>query len=101
LISRFPALLLVVTSGGCAALPDIPADACGNHVVEPGEDCDGLAVLVTTTATPREFGPPRTLADLQHGSGIVAADVDGDGVQDLAIAASGNLSVLKASLVGP
>jgi hypothetical protein len=62
---------------------------------------DQAAVLVTATATPRAFGPSRRLAELQHGSGIVAADVDGDGVQDLAIAASGNLSVLKATLAAP
>jgi hypothetical protein len=41
------------------------------------------------------------LADVRHGSGVVAADVDGDGVMDLALADSGNLSVLKGELVAP
>ena len=66
---------------------------------------DQKAVLVTTastsTSTPRAFGPPRKLVDLQGGSGIVAADVNGDGVLDLALAASGNLSILQAELATP
>jgi hypothetical protein len=49
----------------------------------------------------REFGLPVVLADVRHGSGVVAADVDGDGVMDLALADSGNLSVLKGELVAP
>ena len=49
----------------------------------------------------RQFGLPLVLADLRHGSGVVAADVDGDGVIDLALADSGNLSILKAHLVAP
>lgn len=28
---------------GCKELPEIPAGTCGNHVVEPPEDCDGFA----------------------------------------------------------
>jgi hypothetical protein len=49
----------------------------------------------------RQFGQPTVLAALRHGSGVVAADVDGDGVIDLALADSGNISVLKAGLVAP
>ena len=64
---------------------------------------DRAAILVTAAAgsNPRLFGPPHTLADLEHGSGIVAADVNGDGVVDLALAASGNLSILQARLATP
>jgi len=49
----------------------------------------------------RAFGPPSTLASLRHGSGIVAADVNGDGVLDLAVAASGELDILKGGLASP
>jgi hypothetical protein len=64
---------------------------------------DRAAVLVSAAAgsNPRLFGPPHTLANLEHGSGIVAADVNGDGVMDLALAASGNLSILQARLATP
>lgn len=56
------------------------------------------AVLVATTSTARLLAAPRPLATLQGGTGIVAADLNGDGVVDLALAASGSLMVLKAQL---
>jgi hypothetical protein len=61
---------------------------------------DGAA-LITSSTGPRAFGPARKLTDLPGGSGIVAADVNGDGVQDLVLAASGNLSIWKARLKSP
>ena len=59
------------------------------------------AVTQLVPAGFRQFGQPTVLAALRHGSGVVAADVDGDGVIDLALADSGNVSVLKAGLVAP
>jgi hypothetical protein len=63
----------------------------------------GAAKLVSaaTASGARLFGPPRALADLQDGSGIVAVDVNGDGVLDLALAAAGNLSILQGGLATP
>jgi len=61
---------------------------------------DVAAMLVNASATPRRFDPPRELASVARGSGIVAADVNGDGVTDLVLAASGNLVVLQAQLKG-
>jgi hypothetical protein len=37
------ALALALLGAGCRALPSIPADACGNHVIEGDETCDGFA----------------------------------------------------------
>ena len=34
---------LTLAAPGCKDLPDIPAGVCGNHVIEPPEDCDGFA----------------------------------------------------------
>jgi hypothetical protein len=59
---------------------------------------DQAAVMITTTPGARHFGAPRMVASLRQGTGIVAADVDGDGIRDLAVAASGNLRVLRAAL---
>ena len=59
---------------------------------------DGATWLVGASAVPRQFGSPQKLLDLQHGTGIAATDVNGDGVTDLAVAASGNLMILKARL---
>ncbi|HEY3500117.1 MAG TPA: VCBS repeat-containing protein [Polyangiaceae bacterium] len=33
---------LLVPFEGCRTLPEIPGGACGNHVIDPGEDCDGF-----------------------------------------------------------
>jgi hypothetical protein len=38
-----PALLALAVVAGCADLPAIPAAVCGNGVVDPGEDCDGVS----------------------------------------------------------
>jgi hypothetical protein len=64
---------------------------------------DGATVWVPWAGplTPRAFGSPSTLASLRHGSGIVAADVNGDGVLDLAVAASGDLDILMGGLASP
>jgi FG-GAP-like repeat len=59
------------------------------------------AQLVNVSDQSRQFEPARTLASLAGGTGVVAADVNGDGVVDLVLAASGKLSVLKARLVVP
>jgi hypothetical protein len=62
---------------------------------------DQAALLASATATRRQFAEARVLTPLRNGSGIVAADVNGDGVADLALASSGNLTVLKAQLKTP
>jgi hypothetical protein len=33
-------LVLATTLAGCKSLPDIPTGICGNHVLDPGEECD-------------------------------------------------------------
>lgn len=45
-----------------------------------------------------DVSSPRRLARLEAGTGIAAGDFNGDGVDDLAIAASGRLSILAAEL---
>jgi hypothetical protein len=58
--------------------------------------------LVRAPASGRQFSAPVTLlGTLAGGTGIVAADVDGDRVSDLVIAESGKLRVLKAKLKLP
>jgi hypothetical protein len=59
------------------------------------------AAVVTATGAPRLFGAPKVVAALQGGTGITAADVDGDGIDDLALAAAGNLRLLRAELKVP
>jgi hypothetical protein len=54
--------------------------------------------LVTATADPREFELPQLLVDRTGCTGIVAADLNGDGAVDLAYSADGNLTVLRSSL---
>ncbi len=58
---------------------------------------DALELVSIADAT-RDLGGLSTLADVQGCTGLVAADVNGDGATDLAFAKQGNLSVLKASL---
>lgn len=59
------------------------------------------AELISLSDTRRVFAAPRPLGSLAGGTGIVASDVNGDGLPDLVLAASGKLSVLKARLEVP
>ena len=66
------------------------------------------AALVTKSALRglEALGPARSFRELAYGrpltdgTGVVAADVDGDSVQDLVVADAGNLRVLHAALEG-
>lgn len=54
---------------------------------------------VVAPSSGREFPAPSTLGEpLSGGTGVAAADVNGDHVKDIVVAQSGNLSVLKAQL---
>lgn len=78
----------------------LPATA--SHAIAFAYVTDRAALEVDATSSGgRTFGPPRPLLALEGGSGIVAADVNGDRVTDLVLAASGNLLVLQAGLVPP
>lgn len=59
------------------------------------------AVQLVTSAGGRRFAAPITLTSLPGATGIVAADVDGDEVEDLALAASGKLSIWRAKVKAP
>jgi hypothetical protein len=61
---------------------------------------DGELSIVELTSR-RQFSTPRVLAAVERGTGIVSADVNGDRADDLAIAASGNLLLMKAELKAP
>lgn len=76
-------------------------------VVESGQGRPAIAYVtkdslrVVHAASEREFPAPvglPTVPNLFGGSGITAADVNGDDVTDLVIAESGKLSVLRAQL---
>ena len=95
-------------STAVASLVSAPGDSPEQFTVLPATALAPFAfayvtdqTAVTTTATPgaRSFEPPRALASLRQGTGIVAADVNGDGIRDVALAASGNLRVLQAALL--
>ena len=77
--------------------------------VLPGSKEQALAFVYVTaselrrsvaTGAPREFAEPSKLTDLNGGTGVTVADVNGDRVKDIVLAQSGKLSVLKAQLVG-
>jgi hypothetical protein len=58
-------------------------------------------VMMVSPQSARVFGPPRKVAAVEHGTGVVGADIDGDGVLDLVVAAGGDLWVAKAELAPP
>jgi len=47
----------------------------------------------------RGFSDQPILVELEHGTGIAATDIDGDGITDLVVADAGSLRVLLAGLV--
>ncbi len=61
----------------------------------------GALRLVRSSSKSRTLPSPETLYDgLNRGTGVVAADVNGDRVQDLVVADDGKLRVLRAQLIG-
>ncbi|MET0414274.1 MAG: FG-GAP and VCBS repeat-containing protein, partial [Polyangiaceae bacterium] len=54
--------------------------------------------LVNASTFPRALGAPTTLAEISGGTSIVAGDVDGDGIVDLAVAAAGDVQIVRAGL---
>lgn len=85
----------------------LSSDAPSAFAVLPGTPARPFSVaytnssgvnLVTATADPRTFELPRLLVERAGCTGIVAADLNGDGAVDLAFAADGNLVVLRSSL---
>ncbi|MEY4548709.1 MAG: hypothetical protein RL685_4904, partial [Pseudomonadota bacterium] len=54
--------------------------------------------LVAATQRAREFEPPQSFLSRADCTGVVAADFNGDAALDLAFAASGNVTLLKAIL---
>jgi hypothetical protein len=69
---RTPALLAYVGAGGLSLL-------------RPGSE-------------PRSFEPEHVPIELVQPTGVLAADIDGDGITDLAVADEGNLRILRAEL---
>jgi hypothetical protein len=55
--------------------------------------------LTRFVTSDRRFDETRLPTELDQGTGITAADVNGDGVVDLVVADSGNVRILRAELV--
>lgn len=85
------------------------ADSPQAFTFVPASDGAGTVAYVTRDAlrivrlsATREIGDAETLfSDLQGGTGVVAADVNGDRVPDLVLAESGKLRVAMAELKRP
>ncbi|MFO0619194.1 MAG: protein kinase [Polyangiaceae bacterium] len=99
----------LLASAGCDSIPELPANQCGNHVIERGEDCDGVGVGSNTCSAacrltcaadrscPAGWGcgvdglcrqPTGELQDFGSsvalpGDALVLADFDGDGRRDV------------------
>lgn len=58
----------------------------------------GGVELVAVAQSTRELAAPQTVSSIAGCTGMTAADLNGDGATDLALASQGNLDVLKASL---
>jgi hypothetical protein len=90
----------LVSSDGPSAfalLPATPARPTSIAYTNPS----GVFLVSASAQDPRVFVPPALVAAHGGCTGIVAADLNGDGAADLAFAADGNLNVLRALLEGP
>ncbi|MDD9941933.1 MAG: FG-GAP and VCBS repeat-containing protein [Myxococcales bacterium] len=76
-------------------LPGPPGQRPAVAFVEPG----GL-FLMRARGRPRSRRDPERVAPLSHGTGLAAADVNGDGVRDLVVADDGAVRVFRAALRG-
>jgi hypothetical protein len=59
---------------------------------------DVAVQLLRPLGSSRSFEHVELVAELNRGTGIVAGDLDGDGIVDLAVADSGNVRLLRAEL---
>lgn len=82
-----------VSARAFAVLP--PTPALGVSLVYATRD--GVE-RVSLGEDPRALGSPSLLAPVRDITGITAADLNGDGAVDLALAARGNLNILRAAL---
>ncbi|MEY4512783.1 MAG: hypothetical protein RLZZ450_4905, partial [Pseudomonadota bacterium] len=55
-------------------------------------------IYLVAPGAPSELAAPQFKLSLTRGTGLVAADVDGDGLEDLAVVDAGDLKIFRAGL---
>ena len=92
------ALLL---AGACSKLPDIPADVCGNGVLEPGEDCDSFTRNDLTCRSPGMVGQCHMdCSPGEDGARTVCPDGWGCDPDDVCRKATGEYQVMSERILG-
>src|SRR5580698_140797 len=59
-LARFAVISLGLGAVACETFPDVPVGVCGNHIIDPQEDCDGSLPAGVTGGAALRCGLPGT-----------------------------------------
>jgi len=97
MITRMTAVFALLAAAGCADLPDVDQDVCGNLVLDRDEDCDGFSDMGAGTACGDPDGDNGCFFIWDEEAGVVCPDGWGAGLDGRCRRASGAFTAASGS----